>query len=218
MLVRVTVRVVVVVTVRVVVVVIVRVVRSCVLVGAVRVSRVGMVKFSLMSFLVFKQVLLDFTILDLRVSVRVTVRMIVTVRRVRVRVTVSVLMIMMMMSSALFPWAVIMFAAQVVVSVARVQNFHLNQIENEAHHCNDEHDSAFDLRRLEEAHSGFTDEPHGHDPDGGHRDECADDFSAMPPVSQMVRRGSLAQGERRNRNAKAKHVRGKMCGIGENGD
>ena len=123
-------------------------------------------------------------------AVRVRVRMIM---RVTVTVRVSVVM-----SSALFPGPVIVLPAQVVVSISGVQNFHLNQIENEAHNRDNQHDAALDLGRLEEAHGGFAYEPHGHDPDGGHRDERADDFSAMPPVSQVVTRRTLAQSQRRN--------------------
>ena len=44
------------------------------------------------------------------------------------------------------------FTAKVEVAIARVQNLHLDQVEDEAHHGNDEHDVALDLRRLKEAH------------------------------------------------------------------
>ena len=44
------------------------------------------------------------------------------------------------------------FTAKVEMAIARVQNFHLDQVKDEAHHCNDEHNVTFDLRWLEKAH------------------------------------------------------------------
>ena len=44
------------------------------------------------------------------------------------------------------------FTTKVEMALARVQNLHLDQVEDEAHHCNDEHDVALDLRRFKEAH------------------------------------------------------------------
>ena len=44
------------------------------------------------------------------------------------------------------------FTTKMEMALARVQNLHLDQVEDEAHHCNDEHDVALDLRRFKEAH------------------------------------------------------------------
>ena len=61
---------------------------------------------------------------------------------------------------------VFVLASEMVMAIARVQNFHLNEVEDETHDGNDEHDVAFDLRRLEEALCRFEQEPASHDPDG----------------------------------------------------
>ena len=63
---------------------------------------------------------------------------------VLVAVAVSVIVIVSMAARR--------FTAKVEMALARVQNLHLDQVEDEAHHCNDEHDVALDLRRFKEAH------------------------------------------------------------------
>ena len=56
----------------------------------------------------------------------------------------------------------------VVVSLRpRVQHPHLDQVEDEAHHCDNEHDVALDENWLLVAIDSFDYHPAQHDPDGG---------------------------------------------------
>ena len=73
----------------------------------------------------------------------------------------------MVMASAFASIAVsvIVVASKVVVALSRVQDFHLDQVKNETHDSNDEHEVSFNLRRLEESHGGLTEKPDSHDPD-----------------------------------------------------
>ena len=84
---------------------------------------------------------------------------------VAVVMAMAVGMLMLMVSMVV---VVLMLATQVEVTVARVQDFHLNQVENEAHDCDNEHDIALDLGWFPEALGGLNQEPSCHDPDGAH--------------------------------------------------
>lgn len=83
------------------------------------------------------------------------VGMIVVIVVVSVVVTV-VIMVMVV---------VVHFATQVVVTIAGVQDSHLDQVEEETHDGNYKHDATLDLGRHEESLSGLYDEPDSHDPD-----------------------------------------------------
>ena len=69
-----------------------------------------------------------------------------------VAASVAVLMAVLVAVSVIVSMTARRFTAKVEMALARVQNLHLDQVEDEAHHCNDEHDVALDLRRLKEAH------------------------------------------------------------------
>lgn len=173
--------------------------RRCVVVVIVTV-RVAVVVLSLVTLLVVKQVLLDLLILDLGLGVVVSVR-----------VSMVVIMVTMVM-------IVVVLSAQMVVSVTRVQDLHLNQVENEAHDGDDKHDVALHLRWLEEALTGLDKEPDGHNPDGGDGDESADNFGSVPPVCQTATRGLLRQVQSQDRDSEAEHVGGQMGGVCKDGD
>ena len=89
------------------------------------------------------------------VAVAMAMRMTVVVT-MGVTVRVSVVMSSTLLSS------------QVVVRVTRVQNFHLNEVKDESHNCDNKHIVSLDLRRLEESHGGFTEKPNCHYPNASH--------------------------------------------------
>ena len=74
---------------------------------------------------------------------------------VRVAVAVAVIMSMVVM---------VVVASQVVMTIARVQDLHLNQIKEESHHCHSKHCATFDLGWLKEPFSGFSKQPDCHNP------------------------------------------------------
>ena len=78
---------------------------------------------------------------------------------VMVIVVVSVVMTVCMIMATTF------FSAQMIMSISRVQNFHLNKIEDEAHYSDNKHDVSFNSRRFKETLSGLDEKPAGHDPD-----------------------------------------------------
>lgn len=59
----------------------------------------------------------------------------------------------------------LVLATQVVVSVTRVQDFHLDEVEDKTHDSYNEHDISLNLRRLPEALGRFPEEPSCHNPD-----------------------------------------------------
>ena len=79
------------------------------------------------------------------------------------------------------------------MAFARVQNFHLNQIEAESDASNDKHVSAYDLRWHEESFRSLNEEPNCHDPDSSYRDEGTDNFGTIPTISEMVASSPLTE-------------------------
>jgi len=77
-------------------------------------------------------------------------------------------------------------ASQMVVSISGVQNLDLNQIENQADNCHDQHDPSFHLWWLKEPLGSFHTQPDGHDPHRGNRNESTNDFSTMPSIREGI--------------------------------
>ena len=187
---------------------------------------VMMVMLSLVTLLVLEQILLDLGILNfilgfvlvmavamvmaMTVAVIVTVTVTVTVA-VIVRVSVLVVMVSVIV-------VVLMLSAQVVVSVARVQDFHLDEVEYEAHDRDDEHDVPLDLRWHPEAHGRLPEEPPGHDPDGRDGHQRSNDLRPMPAERQVLVRRLLCHGQSQNGNAETNQVTGQMRRVCENCD
>jgi len=142
--------------------------------------------------------------MSISVAVSMTVAMSVVMR---------VSMIVMMVSMVV---VVLMLTAQVIMSVTRVQNLHLNQVEDEAHDRDNQHDIALHLRRLPEAQGGLPEEPASHDPNCRHRNKRTDDFCPMPPVSQVLVRRVLRHRQRKNRDAETNQVTRQVRRVSEN--
>lgn len=100
--------------------------------------------------------------------------MIVTI----VVVAVTVVMIM----SAAF----VILAPQMVVSVPRVQDFDLDQVEDETNDRHNQHRESFHLRRLIKSMRSLDDKPNSHDPHRGNRNHSSDNFCSVPPIRQRV--------------------------------
>mmetsp|Transcript_24399 Transcript_24399/g.32661 ORF Transcript_24399/g.32661 Transcript_24399/m.32661 type:complete len:316 (+) Transcript_24399:248-1195(+) len=147
------------------------------------------VSLSLVSLLILEKVLLHRFVLDMVMTVAVSVGVAV-IMPVAVTMTVSVAVSVVVVVVAVV-MIVLVLATKMVVAVARVQNFHLDEVEDEAHHGDDEHDVTLDLRGHEEALASLNEEPASHDPDRGDRDEGADDLGSVPTVSQVPTRGLL---------------------------
>merc|ERR1740139_438231 len=105
--------------------------------------------FSLVAFLVRKQVLFDIRILDLVLCLVLSV---IVSMRVSVVVGVLVRMLVVLMAMVMI---MLVLATQVVMSVTGVQDLHLDQVEDQTHDSDNKHDFAINLGRLEEALCGF---------------------------------------------------------------
>merc|ERR1711957_1041980 len=65
------------------------------------------------------------------------------------------------------------------VGVSGMKNLDLNKVEDQAHDGDDEHELALDHRFHKEAASGFFEEPDGHNPDGGDRNERSNQLGSV---------------------------------------
>ena len=101
--------------------------------------------------------------------------MLMVIMAVAVSVSMRMVMIVVIMSMVVI---VFVLTAEVVMAITRMQDLHLNQVEDQAHDSNDEHDISLDLRRHEEALGCFDKQPARHDPDRRDRDKSTDDLSA----------------------------------------
>jgi len=93
-------------------------------------------------------------------------------------VTVTVVMIM----SA----TIVILAPQMVVSVPRVQDFDLDQVEYETNDRHNQHRESFHLRRLIKSMRSLDDQPYSHYPHRRNRDHSSDNFCSVPPIRQRV--------------------------------
>jgi len=87
----------------------------------------------------------------------------------------------------------VMFTTQVVVSLSRVKNFHLDKVENECNASNSKHLGTHDHWWNKESLCSLDKEPDSHNPDCGHGDHGTDDFGTSPTVCQVIRRTSLSK-------------------------
>ena len=126
------------------------------------------------------------------VSVAMAVMIVVIVVVTHVIVMAVVVMVVVVVVMAV---SIAFFATKVIVALAAVQNFHLNQVEDEGNSCNDKHIHTHNLGRLKESVRCFDKEPDCHDPDSCDRDHGADNLRSAPAVSQVVRGAPLAQFE-----------------------
>jgi len=69
------------------------------------------------------------------------------------------------------------------MQIARVEDSDLNDVEDQAHYGNNEHEVSFHLWWLKEAHGSLNNKPYRHNPNGGNRDKRTDNFGAMPSIS-----------------------------------
>jgi len=106
------------------------------------------------------------------IVVRVTVFM-----AVFVVMTVAMTVVMVMIVIVI---VVVEALTQVEVSLARVENFDLDTVEEQAEDRNDEHEVSLDDWRCEETSCCFLEEPDCHDPDGSHRDESSHELCSVP--------------------------------------
>ena len=98
-------------------------------------------------------------------------------------------------------------ATQVVMSsLARVQNLNLDQVEDKGEHSDNQHLVADNLDWCKEAHSSFSKKPNRHNPDSCDRDQCSNNFSAVPSICQVIAHTSLSQPERDNRDGEPNDI------------
>ena len=72
-----------------------------------------------------------------------------------------------------------------------IKYFHLNNIEEEAHDCDNHHNSAYYRLRRDNSESGLVEKPDGEHPYGEDADQCADDLSPVVPVAHVRSGGFL---------------------------
>lgn len=114
---------------------------------------VVMLVLGLVAFLVSNKGFLYLGIIDL------------ALRSVVVSVTVTVVMCMVMVMSMMTVVVIVLvLTSQVVVTVSRVKNLHLNQVEDKTHDCDNKHDISLNLGWLKEAFSCLNQEPARHNP------------------------------------------------------
>ena len=106
---------------------------------------------SLVALFIVEQILLDFFIFNFLLIM--VVMLMVIIMAVAVSVSMRMVMIVVMMSMVVI---VFVLTAEVVMAITRMQDLHLNQVEDQAHDSNDEHDISLDLRRHEEALGCFN--------------------------------------------------------------
>ena len=70
-------------------------------------------------------------------------------------VLVFMLVCSMAMTTSSMTILMVMLSSKMVVSISRVQNFHLDQIENESKDSYNEHETSLNLRWFKESHSCF---------------------------------------------------------------
>ena len=107
-----------------------------------------MFMFSLMAFFIWQQGLLYLVIIDLFLCL--VLSMVVSMRmsmRVTMRVTVFVTVHMIMATTFL--------STQMIMPIAWVQNFHLDEVKDKAHDSDDKHDISFYSRRFKETLCGL---------------------------------------------------------------
>ena len=108
---------------------------------------------------------------------------------VAVAVGMSVVMSMIMFMVV----AMAVFTTQVIVSLSRVQNLHLNQVEAKSDARNCEHLGTYYHWWNKEPLRCLDKEPDSHHPDRGYGNHSPYDLGASPPVSQVVRRAPLSK-------------------------
>lgn len=117
------------------------------------------------------------------VIIMVMIFMIMTMTLVGVTVTIMVVtMTVLMIMSA----AIVILATQMVVSVTRVQDFDLDQVEDETDDRHNQHRESLHLRRLIKSMRSLDDQPNCHDPHRRNRDHSSDNFCSVPPIRQRV--------------------------------
>ena len=122
------------------------------------------------------------------VVVAVTVGMsmfVVVAMAVGMSVVMSVIMVMVV--------AMAVFTTQVIVSLSRVQNLHLDQVEAKCNARDCEHLGTHDHWRNKKPLRCLDKEPDSHHPDRGYGDHGPYDLGACPPVSQVVCRAPLSK-------------------------
>jgi hypothetical protein len=82
--------------------------------------------------------------------------------------------------------AIVILASQMVVSVPRVQDFDLDQVEDETNDRHNKHRESFHLRRLIKSMRSLDDQPNSHYPHRRNRDHSSDNFCSVPPIRQRV--------------------------------
>ena len=106
---------------------------------------------------------------------------VVTFMAMFVNIVVVTVTVVMIMSAA-----IVILASQMVVSVPRVQDFDLDQVEDETNDRHNKHRESFHLRRLIKSIRSLDDQPNSHYPHRRNRDHSSDNFCSVPPIRQRV--------------------------------
>jgi len=112
--------------------------------------------------------------------------MLMTVTLVVMLLIAVIIMVMTMTVLMIMSAAIVILATQMVVSVTRVQDFDLDQVEDETNDRHNQHRESLHLRRLIKSMRSLDDQPNCHDPHRRNRDHSSDNFCSVPPIRQRV--------------------------------
>ena len=70
-------------------------------------------------------------------------------------VMVMVIMVVSVVMTVCMIMATTFLSTQMIMSITRVQNFHLNKVKDEAHYSHNKHDVSLNSRRFKETLSGL---------------------------------------------------------------
>jgi len=106
-----------------------------------------------------------------------------------------------------------------VTPLTRVKDLDLNQVEDERHAGNCQHDCATDfVTSVDQSLSCFVEQPDRHDPDREDRTESANDFHSMVTKCEAFIRLPVGNLQRADRNAESNYIRGDVRSVRHDGD
>jgi len=161
---------------------------------------------------------------------------IVVVMAVVIVVLVIMLMVMMVMIVVVMIVIVVMIVVMVMMSISmimttsltgsmskfmhifRMQNRHLNKVEQKAKPTRDKHNFPIYFRRIQKSERGLIHQPNRNRPNEQYADESAEHLRPMIPKSMRIISTSLSNFQRNYRNAYAKRIRCQMSRIRHNRD
>jgi len=165
-------------------------------------------------------VVMAVVIVVLVIMLMVMMVMIVVVMIVIVVMVVIVVMIvvMVMMSISMIMTTPLTGSMSKFMHIFRMQNRHLNKVEQKAKPTRDKHNFPIYFRRIQKSERGLIHQPNRNRPNEQYADESAEHLRPMIPKSMRIISTSLSNFQRNYRNANAERIRCQMSRIRHNRD